>query len=437
MNNKRKIIIGNCDAWGESQLSRSNPKKSAFYSLRWLSYAESSQDVVVCHSDFSPEYLEYRKAILGFIPHTFSPKEFAGVSNLTAKSSADTGMLKKIKSLIAEGSVSVQLQFAVVTEGAKEISRTLDLPITTPGIDKIEDGSVDYLNSKVEFIRRCETLGFATPGGLVAIGYEQIAEAAKSILENCNSIMLRKAQGASCMGIRPFSQVKFEDFCSQLKMLDSSWFEDFILVEPLLPLVSSPCTLGFISEDQKSHLVLSGDQLFAQSAYCWISPPTCPSHLIKQMENWFLTYTDFIARESATGWLDIDWGITVDHQLVGIESNYRMTGWTAMAQLLRSLFGADRTSYPCFFSSDVLPLRKEYSLHSVFSKLDQQSKLFKKGGRAGVFITSPPNDEYIGLAIFGDNYSDIFEVIKSISWISPTFDEFELKENIITTRVSP
>lgn len=435
MKKLQQVVVGNCEAWGDYGLAKVDQAKSAFKTLRWISFAQSENDIVISHLPIDSRYLEYRKGIVGFVPHVFSPLNLSDSFSLTKKIVCDAELLKSLKSLARPGD-EYELQFAAITEESQEISDTLLIPIAAPGITQLKNGQLDSFNSKLNFVRKFRSLGLAEPEGIVAFGTSEIVSAGERLLEKNDSLMLRKAQGANCLGVKPLLRISPSELIEQIQHLDDSWLSEEILVEPHLSLQSSPCTLGFISSDYKAKLVISGDQLFARSTYCWISPSPCSLSILEEMELGFKQYAQSVAEEGAIGWLDIDWGITVKQKLVGIESNYRMTGWTAMAQLVRTLYGEDREQYPKFFSCDVLPLKARFSFEEIFARLKEQGLLFRKEEGEGVFLTSPPVENYVGLAVFGREFSKIYKIIESIHWLSPVFEEFDFQDGIIVSKTS-
>jgi len=243
-------------------------------------------------------------------------------------------------------------------------------------------------------------------------------------------LMLRKPFGASCIGIQPLENLSADSAEGSLAQLEPSWFREPILVEPLLTLQSSPSTLGFISEDGTARVVLSGIQLFATSAYCWFSPPEYSDDIVSTMEDRFLRYAKAVAKKGALGWLDIDWGITPSGEVIGIESNYRMTGWTAVAQLFRTLFGSDFRKYPALFSSDVLPLKASTTLSELADELSERGLEFDVQHRRGVFVSSCPSSRFFGIVAVSPEASDLRKMLCDLKHLSPALEEIPPNESV-------
>ena len=131
---------------------------------------------------------------------------------------------------------------------------------------------------------------------------------------------------------------------------------------------------------------------------------------------------DIIAQRGAVGWVDIDWGKLADDRVIGIESNYRMTGWTPTAALIRRMFGSDKSSYPVLFCCEALPTKRTFSLKEILEKLENQGLSYDPDKRQGVFLNCPVGYQFVGLLILASGHQQIGKMLDQLKWITAEFD---------------
>lgn len=419
----RIVFIGNCDAQGNTGPTGQYAKKAQFRSYRWVNYADYSEDIVLVHLPFPEDYKRFREKEFGFCPIVLNPYKSPEPLNLANSILLDRDLLNNISQLIKKNkSYKYTLVASVNTSQVFEIGKVLDLQVAEPSEEQIKSGLKDNLNNKIKFLEIFKRLGFTTPGGTVSYGKDQIIESAKEIHKKYGKVMLRKPCEAGEQGNLPLVGITEQEMIKRIDNLENDWFTIPILVEPFLDLTDSPCTMGIINSDRSTEILHTGTQIFAKSAYCWISPPNYQKKVIDEMERKLSIYMKEIAKKGAIGWMDIDWGKTKDDRIIGIESNYRMTGWTPGAMLMRKMFGKNKKNYSVLFCSEAFPLKQSFSLNYVIGKLNELGIYYDRKKRRGVVLNCPPGDHYAGILVLAENHEEIRDIINKLNWLT---DEFE------------
>ncbi|OIP95567.1 hypothetical protein AUK40_05950 [Candidatus Wirthbacteria bacterium CG2_30_54_11] len=283
----RIVFIGNCDAQGNTKPTGSYATKVRFRGFRWVNYVDHPEDIVLIHEPFSfpPAYRSYRVQVFGFCPTILSPTTNPDPLDLALAISLDQPLLTRIKNQIRQyDQHRFSLVAAVNTAEVFAIGKYLGLPVEGPSQEQLETDVMADLNSKIWFVEQFEKMGFATPHGHVAQGKQDIMQKAHEIFKTCGQVMIRKPSEASEKGNIPLIGLTVEEIDERIDSLDATWFDRPLLVEPFLNLTDSPCTLGIIHPDGSKELLHTGTQLFAKTAYCWISPPDHTQEVIQEME---------------------------------------------------------------------------------------------------------------------------------------------------------
>ena len=420
----RIIFIGNCDAQGSARPIGVYAEKARFRSYRWLNCADNPEDIVLIHSSLPKDYERFRSLHFGYCPKIFYPSNDPEPLDLAKSVLTDKVLLNKLKGIIDINSQNrYTLVASVNTEEVFKIGEKLRLPVAEPGIEQINSGLWKNLNNKINFTKQFSNYGYETPNGIVVRNKKEVLKAVEIMFHKFGNVMIRKPCEASDKGNLPLVNLTEEEILNKVKQLGSDWYKDPILVEPHLDLVDSPCTAGKINKDRSVELLHTGTQVFTNSAYCWISPPDYPHLVIDEIERKFKHYMKDIAKQGAVGWVDIDWGKTSDGRLVGIESNYRMTGWTPAASLMKRMFPLGKKEYPILFDCDALPMRNKYTLEFVYDRLTELNMAYDTNKKKGVMLHCPVKDNWCGLLILSSSFDEIKEILGKLNWLTDEFDK--------------
>lgn len=408
------IIIPNDDAMGATKPVGVQAEKVLYKGLRWLNYATSANDIVVVAWPLSKEYIEYRQAIIGFCP------EIVVLENISLDTGLDIGKTLKTNQLLKNfNPENYHIEAVVQTEDIIEFANSINaLVSSTPKLNNF--------NNKINFKALFQALHFPVPRGKVAFMKEAAIRYAQAL---SSDVMLRKPNEADSQGNLALQNMSSIQLQEKISALDDSWFTQPLIVEELLNLLDSPCTLAYIDNHGKVQVKLSGVQLFTPQAYCWMSPPLHDRILTEKMENMCQVYGETISKQGARGWYDIDWGRDRTNTLVGIESNYRKTGWTAASILIGQLREKYHVQYVTL-SCDVLPMRKQYTLDTLLQKLNEEKIAFTPDSPTGVIISSEPRQNYVGILIVAHSHAELQSILNHIEWLSQDLNAIKFEKMV-------
>lgn len=422
----RIVFVGNCDAQARTRPTGAYAEKVKFRSYRWLNYADFQEDIILTHLPLPKDYVSFRKKLLGFCPIVLSPSKDDAPLDLANAINNDQGLLEKIKKLIAfYGKYRYTLVASVSTVDVFSIGKKLGIPIAEPGLKQIESGLFDQLNNKVNFVKQFSDYGYKTPNGKVAKNKKEALEMAKIIYQKYGKVMIRKPSEASEQGNLPLVNLSESQMLKKINNLEDDWFSNPLLIEPFLDLSDSPCTTGKINPNGSVELLHTGTQIFSKSAYCWMSPPNYPKKIIKEIETKFLHYMKGIVKKGALGWVDIDWGKTKNNKLIAIESNYRMTGWTPGATLMKRMFPEGKSVYPILFCCDALPIKKRFNLNDLQKKLEDLKINYDQKKKTGVLLHCPTAGNWCGILVLAFSYKEVKKNLDKLNWLTDEFKEIK------------
>lgn len=393
--------------------------------LRELHCAEHKEDIVILYQKLPDDFLTYQKVIKKQIPHILFPKRIKSPLNFAKQILQDNDLLKQIKKIIQDNAFfSYKIEAYMNTDEIFKIAQILNVGVLYNSAEQYQSGFIYNLNNKAKFIKNCQKLNIKHPGSKIVNSKKEAIKKALNIYkkQHCG-IMLRQTNKACSQGNYPIPadlKLNVQTIKKNISNLSSEWWQSPLLVEPFLQIIDSPCNLVKLPESSKEKIKIAmlGTQFFSEKFYGAICPPSYSKKIINKLNSQLIKYCRYIRKSGACGWVDIDWVFTKNKEIIAIESNYRMTGWTNLIYLMNSFFGEDQRNWPAFFSSDHYQIRKKLIFSEVINNLKKQKLLFSQKNKKGVFISNALMNNYLGLIVFANNAREVREILNQIKWLN-------------------
>lgn len=360
------------------------------------------QDAALLYAQPEEEYLDYCQDLYGYRAKTFSPGEPVqnGALSLMDAVRADNGLLKEVERTRWE-----TLDPFIVDPAVHWLAQRIGAR-THPHLPPL---AVSRLNDKIHFYGICRELGIPVPPeSQVARGWESIVRVAGEILGRHGAVMIKQPCYAGGVGIHKVAREELE--CSlethlEGMLLPHEWWENQpVLVEPALPLASSPLVFvrlrqgkwaGFVHSDQ----VMQGSKFTGGQ-----TPSSTPRPILARMVGCAKNYARKLASRGYTdGVFSVDFGIlTAEGQerfgvdLVAFESNARWGGVAHTVAIRQRLCSQPKEAH--VISNDILPVSPGATLGNVLEHLKREGIAWDDAKEEGVVIAIPP---YEKLGIMG------------------------------------
>ena len=374
------------------------------------------QDAAILYDPLPREYADYCAKLYGFTPRTFAPKRRAfRLADEDGFPIAEHS-LSIMDDLFDDGDLCYEISFEgrakgwtispfIQHESVYEFGQCTGLPVGGMEEAHVRSGRVVDLNNKALFQNACRKLGVPVAKEAEHVrGWGNVLKAAQRCFDKYRAVMLRQACGAGGLGNLAVTGEDLErERCPTLyQQLEphlaghAGWDTDTVLVEPLYrDVVCSPAVLCYIAPAGTVSVVAESVQVLRDHAFLGsIIPSGLDQRVVARVTEDTVKYAEWAASRGARGYINVDWLLRTEGELLACESNYRFTAAVHPSMIRDRLVGAESAAIA--WSNDALHVPATVSFDRVLGHLDNRGIGWDPKRGEGIIVTIPPAEGSMG-----------------------------------------
>ncbi|MFA6584758.1 MAG: hypothetical protein WCS77_10715 [Elusimicrobiaceae bacterium] len=366
------------------------------YLLRYLPLVRGGDCFITPHK-LNPDFVNYIRRIRNLPePETWLTvlDSVSELYSLCASVRKNENVLKHLRRLGATGEYA--LHPFIQTAGALQLAQDCGLHWTGTAPGAVKNGYPLLLNDKAHFKEVSKTLGINAIPGFIENTPDGIKKSAHELAGGTNrQIIIKKAFSGGGYG-------NYAGTLDHVLSYAAQWHKgETVLVEPYEDFATVCGTLAEITEDGCFFLG-TDKQLIHNAAWRGCEYPFGNKALNSELKELSLRYARHFRENGARGYVNLDWGIKKNREIMAIECNFRLNGFSHIIEIAKSCFGFSRGKTKIKFLS-AFPANGRTS---VFSAADELNGKFQ--GR--VLPLGVPNRGLVPVFLAAGNEADLEEI---------------------------